>query len=59
MVGKLSEQAFQRVFFSYFSDLRANCYEFLKIKDRNCLYTCFLGKFSGKIYVVCAVSVSA
>ena len=59
MVGKLSEQAFQRVFFSYFSDQRANCYEFLKIKYRNCLYTCFMGKFYGKIYVVCAVSVSA
>ena len=33
MVGKLSEQAFQRVFFSYFSYQRVNCYEFLKIKD--------------------------
>ena len=54
-LNKLSNE----YFFSYFSDQRANCYEFLKIKDRNCLYTCFLGKFYGKISIVCVVSVSA
>ena len=51
--------SFPTSIFSYFSDQRANCYEFLNIIDRNYLYTCFLGKFSRKIYVVCAVSVSA
>ena len=56
MVGKLSEQAFQQVFFSYFSYQRVNCYEFLKIKDRNCLYTCFLGKFSGKTETLRSIS---
>ena len=56
MVRKLSEQAFQRVFFSYFSDQHANCYEILKIKDRNCLYTRFLGKFSGKTETLRSIS---
>ena len=56
MVGNLFEEAFQRVFFSYFSDQRANCYEFLKIKDRNCHYTCFLGKFYGKTEILRSIS---
>ena len=45
MVGKLSEQAFQRVFFHIFFINVQIVMNFLKIKDQNCLYTCFLGKF--------------